>query len=40
MYKILITDPISSNGFDILNTSEIELIYKPTFDKEIRFNSA
>ena len=36
MYRILVTDPISSNGLDILNTSEIELIYKPDIsDKEL-----
>ena len=34
MYKVLITDPISSHGLEILEDDRIELIYKPNINEE------
>ena len=34
MFKILITDPISSHGLDILEDDRIEIIYKPDISNE------
>ena len=34
MYKVLITDPISNHGLEILEDDRIELIYKPDIKQE------